>query len=432
MAQFSTLRNKLLKNNNDTYEVVMVSGQAGPSIYVPKGNLNASTDAFGRLRISSPYTLFDNSFRYGEDPDSWDRKETGTTTHTFNANEGLMELGVGTADGDEIIHETRKVFQYQPGKSLLVLNTFNMGEAKENVRMRIGYFGKDNGIFVERDGTTINIVKRSSVTGSPVDTAIVQSSWNVDKLDGTGPSGVTLDLSKSQIFWSDIEWLGVGSVRTGFVINGQFIVCHIFHHANLVETTYMTTATLPIRYEITNTDISLGATLKQICSTVISEGGYNRITITRSQGTSLSGKQASDSDFTPMVSLRLRSGQTDAVVIPSEISVYGLQQAAYKYALIKNPILTGTSWVLPDSATSVEYDISATDYTNGTIVKEGYFVGDTKGGAQRITLENMDHSLQLTRGIIEGDSTGDIFTLAVLATTNNDDAVAAITWQQHT
>ena len=432
MAQFSTLRNKLLKNNNDTYEVVMVSGQAGPSIYVPKGNLNASSDAFGRLRISSPFTLFDNSFRYHDRAGSWNRKTTGTATITHDADEGLMNLTIGTADGDQIIRETAKVFQYQPGKSLLVLNTFTMGAAQENVRMRVGYFGKQNGIFVQRDGTTVSIVKRSSVTGSVVDTAAVQASWNVDKLDGTGPSGVTLDLSKSQIFWMDVEWLGVGSVRTGFVINGQFIVCHIFHHANQIDGTYMTSATLPIRYEVTNTGTSTGATLKQICSTVISEGGYTALSRTRAISTPLTGKALTDSDFTPVISLRLKPNRTDAVVIASEISVYGLQQAAYKYALMVRPTLVGASWVDLDSSSSVQYDLTATGYTNGTIVAEGFFVGDTKGGAMAFKLTEFNSTLQLTREIIDSDSAGDIFTLAVLATTNNDDAVGSVTWQEHT
>lgn len=432
MAQFSTSRNRLLNNNNDTYEVVMVSGQAGPSIYVPKGNLNASSDAFGRLRVSSPFTLFDNSFRYADRTGNWNQKTTGTATITHDADEGLMDLTIGTASGDQIIRETAKVFQYQPGKSLLSLNTFTMGAAQANVRMRVGYFGKENGIFIERDGTTVNIVKRSSVTGSTVDTAVVQASWNVDQLDGNGPSGVTLDLSKSQIFWTDFEWLGVGSVRTGFVINGQFIVCHIFHHANQIDGTYMTAATLPIRYEVTNTGTSAGATLKQICSTVISEGGYTALSRTRAVSTPLTGKTISDSDYTPLISLRLKPNRTDAVVIPSEMSVYGLQQAAFKYALIVGPLLTGASWVDLDSSSSVQYDLAATDYTNGTVVAEGFFVGDTKGGALAKTLEDFNSTLQLTREIIDADSAGNIFTLAVLATTNNDDAVGSMTWQEHT
>ena len=432
MAQFSTKRNALLNNGQDIYEVVMISGQSGPSVYVPAGNLNASSDAFGRLRVSHPHTLFDNSFRYDPAPQKWREKYSGTGSIAHNANEGLVDITIGTASGDQVIRETSKVFQYQPGKSLLTLNTFVMGEAKENVRMRVGYFGVNDGIFFEREGSVNKLVLRSSVSGSSVDTAITQADWNVDPLNGSGPSGINLNSTKAQIFWTDVEWLGVGSVRSGFVINGQFIVCHIFHHANSVTSTYMRTATLPIRYEVANTGTSTGATLKQICSSVVSEGGYTPLSLTRSASTSLTGKNVSDSDYTPLISLRLKPNRTDAVVIPHRAEVYGLQQAAFKYALIKKPVLTGASWVNLDSSSSVQYDISATDLLNGQIVAEGFFVGDTKGGAEAVDLTGFNSTLQLTRGVVEADSAGEIFTLAVLATTNNDDAVGSVTWQEHT
>jgi len=432
MAQFSTTRNSLLNNNDDLYEVVMVSGQAGPSVYVPAGNLNAGSDAFGRLRVSHPHTLFDNSFRYDLSSQKWREKYNGTGSIAHNANEGLVDITIGTADGDEVIRETSKVFQYQPGKSLLTMNTFVMGAPKTNVRMRIGYFGINDGLFFERAGTTNKIVLRSSVSGSPVDAAFNQNEWNVDRLDGTGPSDVVLNSAKAQIFWTDVEWLGVGSVRAGFVINGQFVVCHIFHHANTATSTYMRTATLPIRYEVTNTGASAGATLKQICSTVVSEGGYTPLSLTRSASTDLAGKNVSDVNLTPLVSLRLKPNRTDAVVVPSRAEVYGLQQAAFKYALVRQPTLTSASWVNLDSSSSVQYDISATALTGGTIVAEGFFVGDTKGGAEAVDLSQFNSTLQLARGIIEADSAGEVFTLAALATTNNDDAVGSMTWQEHT
>ena len=415
---------------NSESNPIFVKGTSDTTFFNP-----TQLDAFGRLRVSEPYTLFDNSFRYGERLGNWNRKVTGTTTISHNVNQGLMDLTVGTNSGDEIIRETSRVFQYQPGKSLLIMNTFSMGTAQANVRMRVGYFGKENGIYVEREGSNLYIVKRTSVSGSVDNVRISQTIWNGDKLDGTGASGYNLgDMSKSQIFWSDIEWLGVGSVRCGFVIDGQFILAHTFHHANDIEGTYMTTATLPIRYEVTNTGTSSGATLKQICSTVISEGGYSAFSRSRTASTPLGGKAASNVAYTPMVSIRLKSNRTDAVVTPTQVSLYGLQQAAYKYALIRQPsTLTGSSWVEMDSASSVEYDISSTSITGGTVVKEGFFVGDTKGGTtDEDLIGKYDHSLQLTREIISADSTGDIFTLVILATTNNDKAVASLSWQEHT
>ena len=432
MVQFHTRRNAFLNNNDEIYEVVMIAGQSGPSVYVPKGNLNTATDAFGRLRVGSPHTLFDNSFRYNDNTEKWNQKITGTGNVTHNADQGLMDLTIGTAENDEIVRETRKVFQYQPGKSLLTLNTFSMGTAQENVRMRVGYYGKENGIYFERDGEELYIVKRSAVSGSVVETRVPQSQWNTNKLDGSSITSPNFNSDKSHIFWNDFEWLGVGSVRTGFVINGQFIICHIFHHANGIEGTYMTTATLPIRYEVKNTGTSTGATLKQICSTVISEGGYTALSIARTASTPLTGKNLLQTRFRPLISLRLKSNRTDGVALPDEISVYGLQQAAFKYAIIKDTQLNSASWETTGDLSDVEYDISADSIsTMGTIVKEGIFVGDTKGGSTVISLKDMNHSLQLTRGIIDSDSAGDILTVAAIATTNNDDAVGAISWQEH-
>ena len=432
MAQFSTDRNALLNNNKDVYEVVMVSGQAGPSVYVPAGNLNTASDAFGRLRVSSPHTLFDSSFRYADSERRWNTAVSGSATYTFNADQGLMDLDVTDADGDEIVRQTDRVFAYQPGKSLLVMNTFTMNEAKANLRQRVGYFTKDNGIYVEQDGTTTYLVKRSAVSGSVVNTRIAQSSWNVDKMNGTGPSGATLDMSKSQILWTDFEWLGVGSVRMGFVINGQFICCHIFHHANEITGTYITTASLSCRYEITNTGATSGASqLKQICSTVLSEGGYNQIGLTRSAVNPLTGKNLSNGINNPMVSIRLRSGRTDAVVTPRLISLYGLQATAFDFKIIRGATLGSASWTITDSTSSVEYDISATTMTGGTTIYEGIFKGQTSSTLFDLE-EQFNHSLQLSRGIITGDSVGDTLTISVTPTTNNDDAIVSLSWQERT
>ena len=225
----------------------------------------ANIDAFNRLRVSEPLTLFDSSHRYS-DNGLWSEFHSGpNSSGVFNPNQGLMDLNVDSTSGSQVLRETTKIFSYQPGKSLLVMATLVMSPAKEGLRQRVGYFGADNGFYVQKDDFDISLVERHSTLGGVEENIILQEDWSVDKLDGTGKSGITLDLSKGQILWSDIEWLGVGTVRMGFVINGQFIICHKFHHANLLDRTYVTTASLPLRYEITNkTDTSGNSTLKQI------------------------------------------------------------------------------------------------------------------------------------------------------------------------
>lgn len=430
MVQYSTDRNNYLNNNDTIFEIMLNGG--GISAYLPKGNLNTGADAFGRQRSSQPHNLFDSSFRYSDNRGKWAQKVSGAGTSTFNTSQGLIDLTVGTTSGDQVIRETNRVFAYQPGKSLLVLNTFTMAPPQAGLRQRVGYFGKRNGIYFEQDGFNYYFVRRSSVTGSIVDTRVSQNDWTVDKLDGSGPSGVVADFTKSHIFWIDVEWLGVGSVRCGFVINGQFIISHIFHHANEITGTYITTASLPCRYEITNTSAtSTASTLKQVCSNVVSEGGYNPHNITRSVSNDLAGKNLAAPD-TPMVSIRLRKSRTDAIVIPASVDMYGLQATGYKYKIIKQVAsLTGASWTLLDSGSSVEYDVSATELTGGEVIKEGVFRGQNT--VPYVVLgELFNSSVALTREIIDSDSAGNIFTIAVTPTTNNDDAVVSLTWQELT
>ena len=389
----------------------------------------ANLDAFGRLRVSNPFTLFDGAQRYRDDPFKWDQVDTGAATSTFVTNESSVLMSV-SGNGDESLRQTKSVFAYQPGKSLLTMATFAMTTPTAGLRQRVGLFGTQNGVYFEVDGTTVNLVIRKYTSGSVDDTTekFAQATWNGDKLNGTGPSGITLVVSRSQIFWCDIEWLGVGSVRCGFVIDGQFIVCHTFHHANQVgfNKVYMTTATLPVRYELTSTGSA--GTMRAICSTVMSEGGYMNRSVTRSIGTSLTGKNLSQTVYRPLVCIRLKAANLESVVVPVKFDVFGLQQAAFAYRLIINPTLTDASWTSSGSDSSVEYDIAATALSGGTVVDQGIFVGSNKGGSASITSNDVDFSQQIGRTIA---GVSDIWCLAAIATTTNDDAVGVVTWQEH-
>jgi hypothetical protein len=231
-------------------------------------------DAFSRLRTSTPFSIFNYVNSYGLDDEIFESVLNGVgASATFLPDESSTSMAVGTVNGEYAIRQTFRYFPYTPGKSQLIILTGVLGTAVTNVVKRLGYFDNSNGFFFELTGTTFNVVKRSFITGTVVDTAIAQSGWNLDKLDGTGPSGITLDVTKAQIFIIDFQWLGVGRVRYGFDVNGQIIYCHEISHANLISSVYTTTPILPIRYEIRNLGTSAGSTMKQICSSVTSEGG---------------------------------------------------------------------------------------------------------------------------------------------------------------
>jgi hypothetical protein len=413
---------------NDSGNPIPISGNVNATL---TGTSNvtlgaAATDAFGRLRVSNPYTLFDGGLRYFDNTYKWDQVDTGSAVSSFLPNESSILMnatGAGSA-----IRQTKQVFSYQPGKSLLVLLTFVMNTPTAGITQRAGYFGAENGVYFEVDGTTKNLVIRKSTSGSVDDTTekFPQNLWNGDKLDGTGASGITLDVTKAQIFWTDIEWLGVGTVRCGFVMNGQFIVCHSFHHANILNKVYMTSATLPLRYELISTGPA--ATMRAICSTVMSEGGHSNRSFTRAIGTPLTGKDLSNTVYRPLVCLRMKSTALDSIVVPTAFDVYGLQQAAFAYRIILNPTLTGASWTSADSDSTVEYDLSATALSGGKVITQGIFVGSNKGGSAQVTANEIDFSQQLGRTIA---GVSDIWCLAALGTTNNDDAVGVVNWQEH-
>jgi hypothetical protein len=360
-----------------------------------------NVDAFGRLRTSTPFTLFDSSHRF-DDNELWSTATATSGTATFNSSQGLVDLNVTAASGSEVVRETTKVFSYQPGKSLLVLSTFVMSSAKTGLRQRVGYYGAANGYYLEQDGTTVSFVERTSVSGALVNTAIAKASWNVDKMDGTGPSGITLDLTKSQILFMDLEWLGVGTVRIGFVINGNFYVCHKFHHANVLATTYITTASLPLRYEITNTGATSGvSTLKQICSTVLSEGGYQLNGLQQAIGLPVITPRnlAVAGTFYPIVSIRLKTSpnRLDAIVICTAISIIATSAGDYNWQLIASGITSGGSWLPAPGGSSVDYNINGTSFTGGRILASGYFSVSNQGSTQVDILKEALFKTQLER-----------------------------------
>jgi hypothetical protein len=393
-------------------------------------NLPMLADAFGRLRVSTPLTLFDSSHRY-KDNGLWNTSTASGGTAVFSANEGLVNLNVTTTSGSQVLRETTKVFSYQPGKSLLVLNTFVMAPAQTNLRQRVGYFGTDNGIYIQLNNSTLSFVIRSSVTGVVTESVVDQADWNADKLDGSGPSGITLDIRKAQIMFMDIEWLGEGTVRVGFIIDGNFILCHKFNHANLITSTYITTASLPLRYEITNTGATASvSTLKQVCSSVISEGGYELRGAQLAVGTPITAPRslAVAGTFYPIVSIKLRAGYLDAVVILTALSIMGVATGIYNWKVVANGTTTGGAWNPAGVDSAVEYNITGTGFSGGRTLASGFITSTTQASVNLDILKEALFSFQLERNSFT--NTPSEITLIVSASTNTELIYASMDWEE--
>ena len=441
MAQFNKNTQDFLNQERTLFEVNMVANKNGKVVTTtnrfPVDVLPANADAFGRTRVSNPLTLFDSSHRY-RDNNLWDSLIVGTgSTVGFVTTQGLVNMTVGVGSTASVIRETTKVFSYQPGKSLLTLNTFIMNPPKENLRQRVGYFGADNGIYFEVDGTTAYFVERSLSLGT--ETRVPQSEWNIDKLDGTGVSGITLDLSKAQILWMDIEWLGLGNVRLGFIINGSFIHAHTFQHANIIQSTYITTASLPLRYEISNTGITTSAsTLKQVCSTVISEGGYELRGLQQAVSTPITAPvdlPTPAGTYYPVISIRLKApinnqpDRLDAIVIMTALSIMGTGNGPqYNWQVRASATTSGGTWVSAGTDSSIEYKIDGGSVSGGRVLASGFLTSANQSSQSVDILKEALFKFQLERNGLT--KTPYELTLVAASDTAGADIFASLDWEE--
>ena len=352
-------------------------------IYEP---FKPESDAFGRLRISDPFTLGDYKHLYSIDPDFVDVVVGTGATVTFDRNQAAAILQSGISTNGYCIHQTRRYHHYMPGKSHLIYSSFNFKNQQQNAVKRTGYFDDKDGIYFELDqnGTPYFVIR--SNTGA-AERRVPQSQWNKDKLDGTGVSGFTLDIAKTQLFFIDFEWLGVGRVRCGFSIDGKNIIAHEFYNSNNLTTVYIANPNLPVRCEVRNTGTQVGAggSFIQICSSVMSEGGYTESGREFAHTTPL--RVVGVGTTVPVLAIRLKSSfkgyDNRATVKLEDVTVFS-SGSNVKYEVVKLRGIVGYntsgSWVSANENSVVEYNQLATAITNAPYedFMGGYAAGDSQ------------------------------------------------------
>lgn len=372
-----------------TGDNVAIANQTGDTFLAinPDGSINTNSksgnaDAFGRNRVSEPFTLGDYKHTYGTDPGLLDKTINGATV-THSANKSCATLTTSSNSASSAIHQTKAYHQYQPGKSQMILSSVCFGYAQQNVTKRTGYFDDRDGIYFEQVGSNtssgidngqLNFVIRSYTSGTASEAAIgsylrrvPQSQWNKDKCDGTGASGFNINTSKTILVYIDFQWLGVGRVRVGFVHDGEFVVAHEYYHSNVLDTVYMSNPSLPVRCEILNTGATSGGSMDQICSTVASEGGYIENGIDWSILSGLRTTSTPSGTVLPVMAIRLKNtfnGNPNRMLVKlNNISIYA-ETNSIQYELIKVPdtngILGTLTWTSADDSSGVEYCVNAT------------------------------------------------------------------------
>lgn len=345
------------------------------------------TDAFGRIRMSSPFTLGDYKHLYGLDPNFVDLITNGGSV-AFQSNKACARLTTSNNSSSRVVHQTKLYHHYMPGKSQQILSSFNFYTATANVTKRTGYYDDNNGIYFEQAGNgTLSWVIRTYVNGVVEENRKTQSQWNIDPCNGAGGSLFNLDITKTQLIFIEFQWLGVGSVTVGFVHEGSFVPCHIFHHSNDLTTVYMSSPNLPVRCEILNTGTTAGAYFDQICSTVVSEGGYVEAGIDWAVTTPALRTVTAGATL-PIMAIRLKTAfktyLNRMIVRMGNLNVFS-DGENIKWRLLKLPdstYINDTTWTPVDDDSGVEYCVDITTVSDGDEMENG-FVGASTQGSQK-------------------------------------------------
>lgn len=352
-------------------------------------------DSFGRQRISNPEMIFNNKQIFDNQPLYWNDVEvsgSGTSTN-YSSNTASTTLSVSANTAGKRVRQTYMRFNYQPSKSQLIFMTgvIKKSGGGTGIVSRMGLFDDNNGIFLQRNGNTVSFVVRSSTSGSPSDSnSATQANWNIDKMDGSGLSGINLDFSKSQILIIDFEWLGVGSVRVGFVVDGNVFYCHQFNHANLISGVYMSTPNLPIRYEIENSGSGAASSIECVCSAVISEGGKEDLATNLYISTGNTAITGTKNQNNAILGIRLKSAYAGCTVDIVNLAVLMASADIYEWSIVLNPTIAGTFTYSDVTNSALQYAIgngSTNIASGGTLLAGGY--GNSKSEITGDQLKNL-------------------------------------------
>ena len=397
MAQWNKNTQDYLNQERTLHEVFMCADRYGNigNCGVATGVGGGGYDAFGRMRVSEPFTLADYTHIYGEEVELLTKAIGAGSTTVTNANTASIGLVVGVASTAQVIHQSRMYHHYMPGKSQFAMASFNFIDYRENTTKKVGYFDDRNGVFLQQAGDgTVSIVRRSYTTGTAVDTVVNQSDWSLDPLDGTGSSEVTVDWTKTQLFITDFQWLGVGRLRCGLVLDGTNFYFHEFQHANNLNHVYWSLPSLPIRCEVANTGTAVGITsMEQICSTVLSEGGYveSGVEFGAFNGPISFSNSGGATARQCVMALRCKNtfkgipNRTTVRLTDIECLSDSTNCRIEIWRLPSNDNITGGSWVSADDDSAVEYNVGITTNfttTGGDLKQASLIAANNPSGKQ--------------------------------------------------
>jgi len=429
-------------NLSDLHTAMDYNGVGSPILRVqadltgsgPGNGVASTVDSKGRLKVQTQQTIFFNTFQYGKETDVWDESTTLGGSAVFDTSTSNVLMSVSSTAGSKVVRQTRNVQRYTPGRAQNISFAVRFEMPVTGVRRRLGMFDGNDGFYFEDCGTVdpdtgehqYACVVINSDGPTPTVERIYRKDWNGDKLDGTGPSGITAVPDAQQIISIEYEWYGAGQIVFSWIINGFPRVIHIVDNGNRLKHPWAKTPFLPIRLELENFGGAAGTHyMWQGSNSLLVEGSVEKLGIAESILTPLAGiNMPSANTFYPILSVRLKSTHLTGILLPSFFQASTLDNTDIYYKLIRNATVNGT-WVdHPDVNSFSQYNYTSTGaITDGVDLDAGMITANSGGGAVRVDSHTVYQIGRSAMGTVS-----DTITLAIAARNANKNAVAVMTW----
>lgn len=391
-------------------------------IHLPSTYLRGT---FGGLRTVSTQNVFESLFTFNKQALIWDEVLTGGATSALNTNTKSIDMTVPTTSGASVTRQTFRRIRYNPSRTVQVLSAAVLGAPKVNVKRQVGQNDDTNGLFFELDGLTANCVRRTSTSGSVVDVKYPQSSWNIDKFDGTGPSGLTIDFTKHNLYYVQYAFQGFGDIVWGFYLNGQISFCHRETTGNILSVPFMSFAHLPCRVRIENTGVTASSTTMSYNSCAVKNEGEDAEiegqVLSYSDGPQVNVNQVP----VPVISVRLGPGFEKAIADLLAVNIFATTADEVIWSLWIGATLTGATFGVTASYTQL--DIAATAMTGGTQLLSGIVAQNT--GSADISQKLLEQVNSLIGSNIAGAS--QVITLAAKSRATQATVSSTLTWREY-
>lgn len=383
-------------------------------------------DAFGRLRTSNVTSLLEYKHTFDKLPLVINEVTAGTCTSIYDDVNSQVAMTT-SANNSYVIRQGKSRGIYQPGKGQLFEASLSRFDLQTNVIKRVGYYTTStsapytsivDGFFLESNGQTgiisFQIWQSGTTILSSTTTSWLTTDYNVNNIDW----------SKTQLMSTDFQWLGVGRLRFGLVIDGLVKTFVTNSGTNNLSNVYMKAPNQPIRYEIRQVGVGSGV-FNMICSQISLEGSINALQ--RSLGlVQFATVQATTAGVKyPLIGYRLNQGYEGVNITLSDVQTINTSNPSKSdfYITVElNPTLSSNATFTGVTNTGVDYSIS----TGQTITTNGYVLTNFLGSGSGTQVDSFQFKDNMLRPGVNVDGTKDEVWICVVTNGSNQTFRSAI------